>query len=75
MSDSFKIKSSVQSPSRQPRNYQSHTAREVHTRASTFRKDLSEQDQRSIQRLTRFLTQGIALETNVPRGFYLNILV
>lgn len=48
---------------------------EVKARASVSREADTTDHQRALTRLDRFLSQGTPLRDDVPRGYYLNLLV
>ncbi|CCQ75039.1 hypothetical protein [Magnetospira sp. QH-2] len=50
-------------------------ARDVENRARSFNQETSEQEKHAFLRLDRVLNSGEALREDVPRGYYLNLLV
>ncbi|GAB6051831.1 hypothetical protein JCM17960_06510 [Magnetospira thiophila] len=56
-----------------PRGYQA--ARDVENRARTLSQETTEQERYAFMRLDRVLSSGEALRSDVPRGYYLNLLV
>ena len=55
--------------------YQSEGVREVQSRAQFLEQGQSPQERAGLTRLDRLLNAGAPLDTNAPRGFYLNIRV
>lgn len=55
--------------------YQSEGVREVQSRAQFLEQGQSPQERAGLTRLDRLLDAGSPLDTNAPRGFYLNIRV
>lgn len=74
MSDATHISNRL--PSQLPIGRDSYQAgRDVKVRASVLRDPDTTENRSAITRLDRFLSQDKPLREDVPRGFYLNILV
>lgn len=65
--------SDVPRPAAQPESYQ--LARDAGVRARAFRTPETPQNTASLTRLDRILSSGQPLRGDVPRGYYLNIVV
>lgn len=63
-------------PSALPANRDTfRTARDAKVRAAAFRQPETAENEKAMTRLDRTLSQGKPPREDVPRGFYLNILV
>ena len=76
MTDGVSISRSNAGAANAPRTvYQSEGVREVQARAQFLEQGQSPQERAGLTRLDRLLDAGAPLDTNAPRGFYLNIRV